>query len=151
MISYCYYLVDEPYYDNTSYFVDVALEHQFISPIHTNAHVYTVAEKFDMKYLKKVAGDKFSKALAGSPKDIAPLALDVLPFVYSMTPDSDRDLRDRLANYVCQNYKDIESLPAFSTLGATPAFLIDVLHIMASKLSPSENSGAKRPRFFDFS
>ena len=95
--------------------------------------MYAVLEKFDMQGMKKVAEEKFGKALKAWPisnrkhKEV----LDVTPIVYDTTPGKDRGLRDQVVAYLVERWKEFTALPDFKTFMAENIELIlDVVEAM---------------------
>ncbi len=126
MISYCY----------TTDYKDIRIamgpEHASINPLRFHAGMYAMAEKFDLKNLKKLAEKKFFAFLEMEPrvrrvgKTLS--VLEAIVFIYSTTPKNDRGLRDLVVGHVAQHWYAFLALQQFKTfMAANTDFIIEVI------------------------
>ena len=99
--------------------------------------MYTLAEKFDLKHLKKLAENKFRTSLqlldlnvAKAPSEDQTVTglLEVIHYIYNITPEDDRGLRDLVVGYVARHwsaFSDVQQLKTF--IGANASFIIEVI------------------------
>lgn len=87
LISHCYM---------RNYTTSPLLNEIHTSRIHTNVHMYALAEKYDISGLKKEAIWKFTHYMKIKTDlyDKITALVEVIPAIYTTTPDSDRTLRD---------------------------------------------------------
>ncbi|KAK4694427.1 hypothetical protein P7C71_g3156, partial [Lecanoromycetidae sp. Uapishka_2] len=81
-----------------------------MSKFHTNAGMYALGEKYGIESLKAAAKRKFETALAaGEPVSTTTLGhlIDAIPIIYETTPESDRGLRDLVADFARRHSKAI--------------------------------------------
>ena len=112
-----------------------AYPHYYAIRFHTE--MYTMAEKFDLKNLKKLAETKFLAALQsiepivdrGSPVDPTLIrVLQVVPIIYSTTLENDRGLRDPVVEYVARHWYTFLVMQQFKTfMAANTEFIIEVI------------------------
>ncbi|KAF1988691.1 hypothetical protein K402DRAFT_402415 [Aulographum hederae CBS 113979] len=164
LISYCYAL---DYSDSTP-----ATTQKGLLPITTNVLVYSIAHKYEIPPLKRLAASKFA-ALARNSWDIedGTLWADIVRIVYATTPDSDRGLRDVVAAISARHARKLFQLsppaappplsvsksngnsspassqlfsPFAALLSQTPRFGVDLAHRM-SQISDFEESKWRCP------
>lgn len=121
-------------------------EEQWISRLNTIAKMYALGHKLDMKGLKLDAGERFTARLDEPPAIIVQLLpktllgpllgpllpitefIGVIPLIYATTPDSDRGLRDRAAEYGSRMWKTLWAQSAFKNgLTEIGSFVNDVV------------------------
>ena len=135
MLQFCYLI---PSFSTQKY----PNETDWKSPAHTAAELYAFGEKYGMEKLKEAAKTSFEgfmrtdlgrESKLEGPDDICSLT----PLVYEGTPDSDRGLRNPLAEYIQQEWdflvktQDLKQVllknPEFSfellLLGRKPIFM----------------------------
>ena len=107
--------------------------------------MYAMAEKFDLKNLKKLAEKRFGTALyvleAAFPigalenKTLHQI-LEVIRLIYSTTPENDRGLRDHIAGIVARDWYAFLALEEFKTfMAAHTDFIIEVIEAKKSLCS----------------
>lgn len=96
-----------------------------------------MAEKFDLRSLKKLAEDKFRtrlqyfKPIAAQRSPVNPTltrVLEVIHFIYNTTPENDRGLRHLVVGYVARHWSAFLALQQFSRfMAANTEFIIEVI------------------------
>ena len=102
----------------------------FYYAVRFHTEMYTMAEKFDLKTLKKLAETKFLTALQRiEPTDDAIIrVLQVVPIIYSTTLENDRGLRDPVVEYVARHWYTFLVMQHFkSFMAANTDFIIAVI------------------------
>ncbi len=148
LICYCY---------TTDYELDpdpdpVIAEDAFTFPLQFHAGMYAMAEKFDMKNLKKLAEKKFATALhVHEPRVRTEIpgnkaltrVLEVIGFIYNTTPENDRGLRDIIVGHVAQHWYAFLALRQFKRFMATHTdFIIEVIEAKESVCSRCQKYAA---------
>lgn len=145
MISYLYKLK----YDDEKVTSQRHGDIHYVSPLDTNVKMYATGEKYGIEGLKLLALEKFEAAfdsIVFDPEAATNLGqfLQVLPKVYSSTPDTDDGLRQLavMLPLTRQNsYKSLTDLPEFkSTIFQTPEFALRLI----SKTVPLVREGRCR-------
>ena len=134
LICYCY---TTDYDFDPGAAIVLGPEHVFYFSLHFHAGMYTMAEKFNLKNPKKLAGKKFLNDLVHLESSGASMArkgntltrvLEVIHFIYSTTLENDRDLRDIVVGYVAQNWYAFLALQQFKTfMTGNTEFIIKVI------------------------
>lgn len=103
-----------------------------------NAEMYALADKYDIKGLKKHAVRKMRCALTlavnqGPQSTFASKIAILIPIIYNTTPDEDRGLRDCITPFAFAFWKELSALDSFKDLMlATPGFVIDIVGKVSS-------------------
>jgi speckle-type POZ protein len=103
------------------------------SPMVFHVKVYSIADKYDVVALKSQAKEKFERAAKScwNMEDF-PLAISE---VYSLTPATDRGLRDLVVEIVCTHIDALLVRQDFrNVLEETVGFAADVTQLIASTL-----------------
>ena len=127
-------------------------EDNFDFPLYFHAGMYAMAEKFDLKNLKKLAEKKFATALhflepgvrMGPPENQARTqVLEVIRFIYSTTLENDRGLRDLVVGHVAQHWYAFLALQQFKAfMAANMDFIIEVIEAKESVCSRCKKHAA---------
>lgn len=106
-------------------------EEQWVSRLDTIVKMYALGSKLDIKELKQHAAERFTARLDEAPASSLQLLprlflgpvlgpaqpitefIDAIPLIYATTPDIDRGLRDRAAEYGANMWKTLWAQPAF--------------------------------------
>lgn len=120
---------DEPYGDEKtppSYMKAPA----YVNPLHLNAQMYSIADKYDIPSLKEKAVEKFDTAIwepqygfyyTGSK--VVDELIRAIPLIYESTPDRDRGLRDRAIEVATYRRRELKKHPSLQDLvAAVPDF-----------------------------
>lgn len=112
----------------------------YVNRMHTNAQMYSIADKYDMPSLKAKASEKFDAAIwehyrcgggSSSSSSLADEIIKVIPLVYESTPDRDRGLRDQLVQGTILRWEELEKHPRFGDLvAAAPEFVREARSIL---------------------
>ena len=139
LICYCY-TTDYKFDADTA--IAMGSEHALRFPSHFHAGMYAKAEKFDLKNLKKLAREKFVTTLhclepgvnvATPGNKTLTRILEVVCFIYSMTLENDRGLRDLVVGYVARNSHAFLALQQFKTfMAANTDFIMEVMEAKGS-------------------
>jgi speckle-type POZ protein len=102
-----------------------------VSPMIFHVKVYSIADKYDVVALKSQAKEKFEKAARScwNMEDFPPAISEV----YSLTPATDRGLRDLVVEIVCTHIDALLVRQDFrNVLEETVGFAADVTQLIAS-------------------
>ena len=74
--------------------------------LHVHAQMYSLGDKYDLPGLKREAARRFTEdvKIPGDCKSETLILLSVVPIVYTITPDSDRRLRNLLVRRIFERY-----------------------------------------------
>lgn len=139
LICYCY-TTDYKFVRHTDNATET--EDAFDFPPYFHAAMYAMAEKFDLKNLKKLAEKKFGTALyvldaifpiEASGNEPFSLILEVIRLIYRTTPENDRGLRDLVFRFLARNWDAFLAQQEFKTfiMAANMDFVMGI--IAASK------------------
>ena len=99
--------------------------------LHVHAQMYSLGDKYDLPGLKKEAARRFinDTAILGNKKRKTLTLLSVIPTIYTTTPDSDRGLRDLVAQHIFQRYKIASKhfIEELDTALEAPQFARDII------------------------
>ena len=105
---------------------------RYISQLHTNAMMYALGEKYDMKGVKIMAEVKWDAAvksdIMGLPSTVVTSLAPTLVSVYNDTPAQGRGLRDRVVAYAQENWKLIPVLLQKQLVTNHPDFAFDMIN-----------------------
>lgn len=112
------------------------MDPSYISPAHTNAQVYALAEKYNIPGLKVLARKKSRAAMLqefgpgprNGPPNMSHL-IAIISLVYNSTPETDRFLRDLVICYMWGHWKQLSPEPEFHALiVANPQLIIEAVN-----------------------
>jgi len=105
----------------------------YINALSTHAQMYALGDKYAIPALSSDAATKFSisvgnASIAGPfPQWLVSEMLKAVPDIYTSTPETDRELRDKVATLALRHWDILDSHPDFEgTISACPAFMRDV-------------------------
>ncbi|CAD6573004.1 MAG: hypothetical protein ASARMPRED_005824 [Alectoria sarmentosa] len=101
-------------------------EESFVSELHTHVMMYAMSDEYDIEDLKEEALWKFNKAVEAKQEqsDEPTSVLEVVPAIYTTTPDSDRGLRDAVVAWDAKRLGWIHDLPDFkSAVTQVPTYM----------------------------
>lgn len=105
-------------------------EPSHVSELLTHVKMYALGEELDIKDLKEEALCKFEISMwakRGQSGEIKCL-LEVVPAIYTTTPESDRGLRDIVAEFGAQHMERMKDLPELKDVVVqAPNFLVEVV------------------------
>ena len=115
--------------------MNIGPKRAFCFPLHFQAGMYVMADKFNLQNLKKLAGNKFRirlqyfEVVKRSPVDpTLTRILEVIQLIYNTTPGNDRGLRDLVVEYVAQHWSAFLALEQFSTfMAANTEFIVEII------------------------
>ena len=110
--------------------IDGMKEESFVSELHTHVMMYAMADEYDVRDLKTEALWKFGQELITKARQTEALAavLEVVPAIYTTTPESDRRLRDLVVLFGALYLMPIKDLPELKTaITHSPDYMIEVL------------------------
>lgn len=105
--------------------------------------MYAMCDKFEMHGMKKVASQKFTRAILEpllptvdhNPGKLTQI-LSAIPIIYDTTPDQDISLRGVVTCYVAAAWRHFTALPQFKTfITENPEFFVDVFDKRESLLA----------------
>lgn len=105
-----------------------------------HAAMFAVADKYNIAALGDAAKDKFERSFNYMFPDLGGL-MDVIEYVYSSTPDSNRGLRDSIVQQTQACGAKIMADPALNSrleeiIASTPSFAMDLIHKSFLPASP---------------
>ena len=99
--------------------------------LHVHAQMYSLGDEYDLQGLKKEAARRFITdiPIPGDKKRETLTLLSVIPTIYTTTPDSDRRLRDLVAQRIFQRYRTASRhfLKELDTALEVPQFAKDII------------------------
>ncbi|CAD6594566.1 MAG: hypothetical protein ASARMPREDX12_009615 [Alectoria sarmentosa] len=128
------YMVD---YSASEIETDGKKEESFVSELHTHVMMYAMGDEYDIKDLKEEALWKFNKAVEAKQEqsDEPTSVLEVVPAIYTTTPDSDRGLRDAVVAWGAKRLGWIHDLADFkSAVTQVPTYMLEVLPTFLKRL-----------------
>lgn len=105
-------------------------EPSHVSELLTHVKMYAIGDEYDIKDLKDEALWKFEQAMKAKKGHIGELTslLEVIPAIYTTTPENDRGLRDLVAGFGAQHIERMKDLPELEDVVVqAPKFLFEVL------------------------
>ena len=85
--------------------------------VSTHDQMYALGEKLDMEGLKEEAAWRFQENLkALRLRSELPGMLEVVRAIYTITPESDRGLRDHVVDICASGWKLIKTVPEFKAI-----------------------------------
>ena len=104
-------------------------ETSFISELHTHVQMYALGDEYDIKDLKMEASRNLQAALREKGhNDEVTAVLNVIPAIYTTTPDSDRGLRDLVAEFGAQHMERMKDRPELEDVVVqAPKFLFEAM------------------------
>lgn len=127
MLQYCYLLS----YDDNSLSINGTSE-TYTSKLSINVHMYQMGDRYDLQGMKLEALNKFKECLYESKavpaeQDIADF-LETLPWIYSLTLDSDHGIRTIAALFGYWNWEMFVARPDLEEVAADNIkWVIDVV------------------------
>ncbi|KAK3166703.1 hypothetical protein OEA41_009828 [Lepraria neglecta] len=92
-------------------------EATYMSKLSTYVQMYALGEKYGMEGLKEEAAWRFQENLKPLRlRSELPGMLEVVPAIYTTTPESDRGLRDHVVNICASGWKLIKTVPEFKAI-----------------------------------
>lgn len=127
MLQYCYLLS----YDDNPLSIH-GVNETYTSKLCTNVHMYNMGDYYDLQGMKLEALNKLKECLKVSEaelaeQDVASL-LEVLPWIYSSTLDSDHGLRTVAASFGYRHWGTLVARPDFEEVAAENLkWVIDII------------------------
>ncbi|KAF2103787.1 hypothetical protein NA57DRAFT_50656 [Rhizodiscina lignyota] len=144
MIYYFYhfdYLTDEGASGNRTYVPPGKRGPEASSPV-THALMYAIADYYDIPGLKKAAERKYDAVVKKCSHHSS--FVESIPIVYSMTPDSDRGLRNIVVSTLGESMHLVGGQALNAIVRETKALAFDLLEFNFSTACPNEGSGTRR-------
>ena len=113
-----------------------------LTPAEVDAHLYALADKYDISRLKKAAQTEFDKAIADSTLLVC-FVPKLLELVYTTTPPSDRGLRDSVTKLLIHHRTELRALDDFVDLVKNKLggdFALDVIDAFSGTRTPPNSS-----------
>ena len=124
-------------YSGSKLEVEGVQEESFISEIHTHVMMYAMGDEYDLPDLKQEAWCNFENAMVLDREG----ALELIPIIYTTTPDSDRGLRDLVVEMGRLNLNQIIDLPEFkNAVVQSPIYITEVLPLYFHKVRAWERN-----------
>ena len=152
LLCYCYITGynDSPYDDETDPPSHIQAP-AYINRLYLNAQMYSTADKYDLPSLKIKAAEKFDTAVSEiyeqqmtrslyDGNSLVDQIIEVIPYIYSSTPDGDRLLRSQAVKAVIHGRREFQGHPYLKNLmAAVPEFFREP-SIRATELAQSDAS-----------
>ncbi|CAD6567261.1 MAG: hypothetical protein ASARMPREDX12_000165 [Alectoria sarmentosa] len=129
-------------YDDNSLSINGTSE-TYTSKLSINVHMYQMADHYDLQGMKLEALNKFKECLYESKavlaeQDIADF-LEIVPWIYSLTPDSDLGIRTIAASFGYCHWEVFVARPDFEEIAADN--IKWVLDVIAHKRGQESKAG----------
>ena len=121
----------------------------FISELHTHLKMYALGDEYGIKDLKKEALGKFQAIMKGKKgkSDECTAVLEVIPTIYSSTPESDRSLRDIVVAFGAEHVETMGDLLEMEKVTAqVPRYTIEVAKTSKARKSKAYTKLCERGR-----
>lgn len=118
--------------------IETITEDTWTTAFNTNVRMYALAEKYDIKGLKKLAEKKLDtliqEALKSQQTTLEDALLAEISLIYESTPASDRGLRNCVLSYVKNNWVRLsQSEQLKDVISKAPEFAIELVTTMSQK------------------